>query len=115
MTDGVSLSHLHETPWTDVKGAYIEVEIEIDSNPLTVPALEYDPDNVTYERREGDLVGRANGTGLYYDSDRGENIPTPIGTKVYLDTPQDTVLEVATDKSGNTLVNFQPPEGVSDE
>lgn len=101
---GISLSHLHEVAWSTIDGAHVRVRIESADDPL-------DPDaERTTSVREGELVGRAEGWGLYYDSDRGQLIPDPIGPKVYLDTPEDTTLEVATDKHGNELLEFEAAE-----
>jgi len=106
MSDGISLSHLHEVPWSNIEGAYVKVRQE---------TTEYDylrdtePQRTT-EIREGVIVGRAQGRGLYYDSERNENIPTSIGPSIYLDTPEDTILEVRTDKTENELLEFEPAD-----
>jgi len=106
--DGVALSHLHEVPWSNVEGAFVRVKQEIDNNDPLAHISEWSEENVDTEERRGTITGRAQGTGLYYDADRGESIPTGLGPAIFIDTPQDTILEVRTDKPGNELLEFQP-------
>lgn len=88
----------------------MRVRQEKDENDPMAPASEWSGDNIRHEEREGELVGRAEGRGIWYDSARGENVPNHIGPTVFLETPEDTVLEVRTDKDGNKLLAFEPPE-----
>jgi len=104
-----TLAELHERPWSDIEGAYLRVAQEVDDNDFAAPATEYDASKLRVEEREGELVGREIGTGLYFDSGRGELVTTRIGPAVYLDTPEDTTLEVSTDKLGNELLEYTPP------
>jgi len=100
-----TLSDLHEASWSRIEGAYVRVRQEVDRRDPLRPGDDQQ-DRVTTEEREGELVGRAEGTGLYYDPDRGRNIPDSIGPAIYLDTPEDTILEVRTDKCENELLAF---------
>jgi len=105
-----TLSDLHEAPWSRIEGAYARVRQEADQRDPH-PPHDDGQDRVTTEEREGELVGRAEGTGLYYDSERGRNIPDSIGPVIYLDTPEDTILEVRTDKCENELLAFNRKGG----
>lgn len=113
-SDPETLTEVYQLPWVLVEGAHVRVQIEKDDNDIMAPASEYDPEKIRHEEREGEVVGRAEGTGLYYDSGRGEPIPTSIGPAVFLDTPEDTVLEVRTDKIGNELLEYTPPEAATE-
>jgi hypothetical protein len=112
MTDGVSLSHLHEVPYSNIKGAYVKVKQErIRGDPMDI-STETKREKLT---REGTIVGRANGTGLYYDAQRGESVVDRIGPCIYIETPEETVLEVSTEKSGNELLEYnQNPNTLED-
>lgn len=103
MSEGVKdLNPLHEVPWSNIKGAYVKVHQEVSEDPLALSEVD------TYlETREGEIVGREKGQSLYYDSERGENIPTH-NAAIYLETPEDTILEVSTDKTANELLEFEP-------
>jgi hypothetical protein len=104
MTDGIQdLSVLHEVPYSNIDGAYVKVAIEKTGPKLT------DPERWT-EEREGTIVGRGNGQGVYYDTDAQEVLTHSIGPAIYLNTREETVLEVRTDKLGNELVEFRPEE-----
>jgi len=105
MTAGTSLSHLHEVPYSNVEGAYVKVKQEVNTNPVVISEQ---PETHT-ETREGEIVGRAEGTGLYYSEKHGENIADSIGPCIYLSTPEDTILEVSTDKPENELLEFTRP------
>lgn len=103
MTDGITdLNALHEVPYSNIKGAYVKVHQSISTDPMY-------PQKERIETREGVIVGREKGQSLYYDSDMGENIPTH-NAAIYLETPEDTILEVRTDKTENELLEFQPRE-----
>ncbi|WP_135828545.1 hypothetical protein [Halorussus halobius] len=110
-----SWSDLHDEPWSVLKGAYVRVQQEVDDRDPLDPHHDDHQDRVTTEEREGRLVGRATGTGLYYDSQRGEPVPENIGPAVYLNTREDTILEVRTDNPENELLAFQPKESESNE
>lgn len=105
-----TLPDLHELAWSRVEGAYVRVQQEVDDRDPLVPEQDDRHDLVTTKEREGELVGRAEGRGLYYDSERGRNAPTSIGPVIYLDTPEDTILEVRTDKHENALLAFETAE-----
>lgn len=104
-TNPSTLSELHELPWSDIAGAHVVVDT-VDYPPHE---SNHDPDEErsNHERREGDLVGRAIGSGLRYDNRRGETVADQIGPAIFLNTPDDTVLEVSTEKSGNELLLFE--------
>lgn len=87
-TEPSTLSEIHELPWSEIAGAHVVVRHD-------------------HEHREGDLIGRAIGSGLYYDTQRGETVADQIGPAVFLHTADDTVLEVSTEKSGNELLSFE--------
>jgi hypothetical protein len=101
-----TLQALHDAPWSRIEGASVRVRQKVDHRDPLDPEQDDRTDRVTTEKRDGELVGRAEGTGLYYDSERGENIPTSIGPAIYLDTPEDTILEVRTEKPENELLAF---------
>lgn len=112
MTDAPdSLEALHEWPWSEIEGAHVRVEQEVtdDLAALARPPSEPPPEP-TIEEREGELVGRAEGTGLYFSEEHGL-IPDGIGPAIFLSTPEDTVLEVRTDRLENELLAFEPAEG----
>jgi len=100
------LSVFHEVPWENIDGAYVKVHQKIDSTP-------HMPRKERLETREGQIVGREIGQSLYYDSQRGESAPT-YQAAIYLETPEDTILEIRTDKPGNELIEFKP-NGDTDE
>jgi len=106
--DGLTnLSALHEVPYSNVEGAYVKVKQEQQPDDL----LELgNPQARETEIREGTIVGRAEGTGLYYDSQRRENVVDTIGPCIYIETPEDTVLEVSTEKTQNELLEFEHNE-----
>lgn len=101
------LEDLHEAPWSRIEGAYVRVRQEVDNRDPLDPTQNDREDLVTSEEREGELVGRGEGRGLYYDSEHGRNIPMSIGPAIYLDTPEDTILEVRTGKLDNELLAFE--------
>lgn len=101
-----TLGDFHQAPWDAIENGYLYVVIEIDTRDPLSPISEQTDDPYEYETREGELVGRATGTGLYYDGDRHENVVTRIGPCIYISTPDDTVLEVRTDRTGNELLTF---------
>jgi len=108
MTDDIALEDLHQLPWSLIQGAYVRVLQEVDDRDPLDPAQDDRKDLVHTEEREGELVGRANGWGLYYDSGRHETIRDSIGPAIYLDTPEETTLEVLTDRLENELLAFDP-------
>lgn len=108
MTDNLTnLEAFHEVPYNNIKNAYVEVKQEITDDPLAHKPTTH------IETREGTIVGRGNGRGIRYDSS-GANayIETTIGPSIYLETPEETILEVRTDKPGNELRDFRPKEKV---
>jgi len=105
--DGLSLSHLHEVPYSNIEGAQVHVTID----KTTVEESTGGP--VTHKEtihRAGRIVGRGEGRGVAYDSGSKTTKPTSIGPSIYLDTPEDTILEVRTDKAGNKLTMFDPDD-----
>lgn len=111
--DGVtppSLEDLHELPWAAIEGTHVRVLQEVDDRDPVDPAQDSREDLVRTEEREGELVGRGEGTGLYYSEGHGL-IPDPIGPAIYLSTPEETVLEVRTDKLENELLAFGEDDG----
>jgi len=99
-----TLADLHILSWDMIEGAYVKVKQEV----TETSELSLQPKTETVVR-EGTIVGRANGTTLYYDSKTGENIPdNECG--IYLETPEDTILEVRTDKLNNELLEFEHNE-----
>lgn len=112
-----TLSELHELPWSEIAGAHVVVRQVVDNVDHALPRSERsDPDErqPDHERREGDLVGRAIGDGLYYDTKRGENVADQIGPAVYLHAPDNTVLEVSTKRKGTELLSFELDSEVDD-
>jgi hypothetical protein len=102
MSDGIKdLDALHEVPWSSIKGAYVKVKQE------TTEHVTVQRQATKTEIREGKIVGREKGQSLYYDSEIGENIPTH-NAAIFLDTPENTILEVSTDKTENELLEFLP-------
>jgi len=102
----MQLKELHERPYTEIEGAYVKVQQEVNTNSV---ALSAQPET-HMEVREGEIVGRGNGQGTAYDSGEGCVMPISIGPSIYLNTPEDTILEVRTDKDGNKLTMFEPQE-----
>jgi len=104
------LSAFHDVPWTMLEGMHAKFKTV--NYHAGIPHA--DPteavDSRTEEIREGVIVGRGEGRGIQYDSS-GANayMETTIGPAVYLDTPEDTILEVRTDKSENELLDIYPP------
>ena len=110
MTDGIKdLSMFHEVPYSNLRGAHVEIRIE-NTDHAAVGAVSNPGAHTTTEVREGVIVGRGNGRGVSYDTGENQVMETSIGPSVYLETPQDTILEVRADKSGNELLEFTPPE-----
>ena len=105
-----TLAELHERPWSEIEGAHVRVEIEEDTRDPLDPTRDDVDDPYAYVVREGTIVGRGNGTGLTYDSASGELVPDTLGPVIVLDTPEDTFLEVVTDKTGNELLSFDQEE-----
>lgn len=109
--DGVEsdweLDHLHELPWSLLEGASVRVRRETEERDPLDPTEQTGPTQRTTETREGELVGRGEGEGLYYDSSRGDLVPNPIGPCIYVKTPADTILEVRTDRLGNDLLEVE--------
>jgi hypothetical protein len=103
----ISLSHLHDKPYSEINGDWVKVKREL--TDYTAPLSERRGRGET-EVREGKIVGRGNGTGVYYDSDLGEVLPHSIGPAIYIETPEETVLEVRTDKENNGLLDYQNNE-----
>lgn len=99
------LADLHMAPWPDVDGAHVVVR-QVTTTPTPVgKRLEEQT-----SERQGTLVGRAIGTGISYDADAKESYPTRMGPCIYLETPEDTILEVNTQKPENELLAYEPPE-----
>lgn len=105
-SEAMGLGDLHDMPWRTVEGAHVRVEIEEDTRDPLDPRQDDVDEPYEYVEREGTIVGRGAGTGLYYDTDRGELMETSLGPKIVLNTPEDTILEVVTDKLGNELLAF---------
>lgn len=105
--ESVAMSHLHEVPWPAVEGAFVRVRVERTDHAAIGSVANPDAHRQT-EIREGTIVGRGAGRGVAYDSGESRTKPINIGPSIYLDTPQDTVLEVRTDKLENELLEFQP-------
>lgn len=111
MTDQPStLAELHERPWSDIEGVHVRVEIKEDTRDPLDPTQGDVDDPYEHVVREGTVVGRGNGRGLTYSSEAGELVPDMLGPKIVLDTPEDTFLEVVTDKVGNGLLSFDQEE-----
>jgi len=98
-----NLSAFHEVPYSNIEGAYVEVKQEVTHAIHTTDSLGHKKET---KIREGTIVGRAKGTGLSYDSEMGETLPTN-DCAIFISTPEDTVLEVRTDKSENELRKFK--------
>jgi len=100
------LSDLHTVPYSEVEGAYIKVLVEktVDHGRLD------EAPTYKMEAREGEIVGRGNGTGLYYDTKAKDTYETSIGPAVYIYTAEETTLEVRTDRIENELVEFKAQE-----
>lgn len=95
-----TLDDVHRLPWAAIEGATLRVRQELQPHPAPIgdqPATE------TVER-QGDVVGRRAGSGLHYDSAREQTVVTHTGPRLYLETPQDTVVEICTDKPANELL-----------
>jgi hypothetical protein len=105
MTNGIAdLSVLHDKPYSQIKGDWVKVRQE--TTDYTEPLLERREATQT-EVREGTIVGRGNGTGTYYDGVEKAVMTHSIGPAIYLETPEETVLEVRTDKENNELLDYQ--------
>jgi len=104
MSDGVSLSHLHDVPYSNIEGAYVKVKQEV-TDHMAAPVGEVERST---EEREGRIIGRGNGRGVVWDRGEKANKTVSIGPSIYLDTPEDTILEVRTDKLENELLAFEP-------
>jgi len=104
------LSAFHDVPWTMLEGMHAKFRITTDHVGLPSSDPRREVQSQTEQIREGVIVGRGEGRGLRYDSS-GENayMETRIGPAVYLDTPEDTILEVRTGKSENELLDIYPP------
>jgi len=104
------LSAFHDVPWTMLEG--MRAKFKIVHHHAGIPSG--DPrgevQSQTEQIREGVIVGRGEGRGVRYDSS-GANayMETRIGPAVYLDTKEDTILEVRTDKDENELLDIYPP------
>jgi len=110
------LSAFHDVPWTMLEGMHVKFRITTDHVALPSSDPRGEVQSQTEQIREGVIVGRGEGRGIRYDSS-GENayMETTIGPSVYLETEQDTILEVRTDKSGNELLDIYPPHKVNDD
>jgi len=102
-----NLEALHEVPYSNIKGAYVKVKQEQQPTELLEVG---NPTARETKTREGTIVGRANGTGLYYDSQMKESVVDTIGPCIYIETPAETILEVNTEKTNNELLEFEPEE-----
>jgi hypothetical protein len=108
MSDGITdLSVLHDVPWSNIEGAHVEVKQATTDHAL--PEAERRK-RTTTEIREGVIVGRGEGRGVTYDTGEREVVEISIGPSIYLDTPEDTILEVRTYKDENELLDFTPAE-----
>jgi len=87
MTD---LADLHERPWSKIKN--VRVVIRTDNSD---PFLPDGPTGPTI--REGEVVGRSVGMGLYYMDKTDELIEEEIGPRIYIETVDDGILEIRTD------------------
>jgi len=104
MSNGITdLSVLHEVPYSDIKGASVKVLLEKD-DPMMLEA------RTEREVRQGTIVGRGNGQGVAYDRQEKDCKPISIGPSIYLETPEDTILEVRTEKVANKLLNYKDNE-----
>ena len=105
------LSAFHDVPWTMLEGMHATFRVEYTPHPAPL----HEQPEVETEVREGVIVGRGEGRGVRYDSS-GENayMETRIGPAVYLETPEETILEVRTDKEGNELLDIMPPHKTND-
>jgi len=102
MSDVPELPELHEMPYSEINGAYVKVHQQVTSSPMM-------PQKERRETREGTIAGRQKGHGLYFDSELGQNVPT-TECAIFIETPEDTILEVRTDKPENELLEFEPQE-----
>ena len=98
-----SLSHLHEEAWSDVKGA--EVKVKQVTHHVGVPTERHGIDTRTESIRTGTIVGRAEGTGLT-NTETGTMVAYGFGPCIYIETPEETVLELRTDKDENELLDY---------
>jgi len=103
------LSAFHDVPWTMLEGMHAKFKITTDHVGLPNADPRAEVQSQTEQIREGVIVGRGEGWGVKYDTGEQESIETVIGPAVYLDTPEDTILEVRTDKSENELLDIYPP------
>lgn len=104
------LSVFHEVPYENIRGAYVKVSHSIDHAYLPNADPRKSGSSATEEIREGTIVGRGEGRGTAFDTGEKEVRPISIGPSIYLDTPEDTILEIRTDKAGNELLEFIPGE-----
>ena len=108
MPDGITdLSVLHDVPWSQIEGAYVTVKQVTTDHAL--PEAERRK-RTTTEVREGEIAGRGAGWGVTYDTGERETKQISIGPSIYLDTPEDTILEVRTYKDENELLDFTPAD-----
>lgn len=104
------LEQLHERPWSEIEGAYVRIDIEVDTVKAMYSKEASGGERYVREERKGEVVGREIGTGLYYDSDKQDLVIDSIGPAIYLSTPNDTILEIRTNDGDNELLSFDPPE-----
>jgi len=104
------LSAFHDVPWTMLEGMHATFRIVSDHVGVPSGDPQGEVHSQTEQIREGVIVGRGEGRGIRYDSS-GANayMETTIGPSVYLETPEDTILEVRTDKPENELLDIYPP------
>ena len=108
MTNGITdLSVLHEVPYSQIKGAWVKVKQEQQPDDLLSLG---NPKARETKIREGIIVGRGNGRGTAYDTGEREVQEITIGPAIYLETPENTILEVRTDKDASELLDYQNNE-----
>lgn len=103
------LSAFHDVPWTMLEGMRAKFRITTDHVALPNADPRGEAQSQTEQIREGVIVGRGEGHGVTWDDGIKDVREHQIGPAVYIDTPQDTILEVRTDKDGNELLDIYPP------
>jgi len=105
--DGITaISAFHDVPWTMLEGAYIKVRQDVTDHTLSLSERR-ERDDLT-QVREGEIVGRGEGVGVYYSGDVGEVMTHSIGPALYIRTKEGTVLEFRTGKELNEVLDFKP-------
>jgi len=109
------LSAFHDVPWTMLEGMRVKFRITTDHVALPSSDPRGEVQSQTEQIREGVIVGRGEGRGVTWDDGIKDVREHQIGPAVYIDTPQDTILEVRTDKDGNELLDIYPPHKYPDD